>query len=83
MNTNKFFSGNDLVDRIQFKVKSLMSLLSELKQPNYNFEFDPSICDDIYAFIEIIQTDCQKISSNNKHGLLSNQGHSIQIIHGR
>lgn len=82
MNTNEFFSGNNLVDKIQLKVKSLISLITELKQPNYNAEFDPSICDDMYAFIKTIQSDCQKISSNNKDGSLSNQGHSIQIIHG-
>lgn len=66
MAENVLPSGNELMDSIRLKVKSLTALLSEIKQPNNNYEFDPSICNDIYAYINIVQTDCQKLVNDNK-----------------
>lgn len=82
MIVNEFLSGNVLMDNIQLKVKSLMAMLSEIKQPGNNNEFDLSICNDIYAYIQIIQTDCQRIINNNKYDLFSNKGRAIQNING-
>lgn len=70
-----------LVDNIQLKVKSLETLLCEIKQCNHNSEFDLSICNDIYAYIRNILTDCHKIVNNDQHNLFSTEYHEIQNNH--
>lgn len=76
MTENKFSS--ILVDNIQLKVKSLEILLCEIKQCNHNYEFDLSICDDIYAYIRNILTDCHRVVNNNKYNLFSTEDFKIQ-----
>lgn len=70
------------MDNIELKVMSLMTMLSEIKQLSDDNEFDLSICNDIYAYIQIIQTDCQKIINNNKYDLFSNKDRAIQNMNG-
>lgn len=77
MNLNKLSSENDLINNIQLKVKSLMTLLTELQQPSHNYKFNPSICNDIYMYIKNIETDCQRISINNKYNMFLNQDYQI------
>lgn len=81
MIANELFSSNDLVENIQLKLKSLTTLLTEIKESSPNNEFDPLISDDIYTYIQIVQTDCQQII-NNKCDLSSNKD-DIQNIYSR
>lgn len=82
MTTNDLLSGKDLSDSIQLKVKSLMTLLFEIKQSAKNYEFDSSICNDIHSYIHDVQTDCQNVLNNEKYNLLSNKDDSIQKVFG-
>lgn len=82
MAVNERLPGNDLLDDIQQKVKSLTTVLSQIKQPSHNYEFDPSICNNIYTYIKVIQTDCQRIIKNNKYNLFSNNDCTAQNING-
>lgn len=79
---NEFTNGIVLMENIQLKVKSLETLLYEIKQISHNYEFDSSICEDIYAYIRNILTDCQIIVNNNKYNLFLTKDHTIQHIHG-
>lgn len=81
MIANELFSSNDLVNNIQLKLKSLIKLLSEIKESNQNNEFDPLILNDIYTYIQIVQTDCQKIINNNYN--LSSNKDDIHNIYSR
>lgn len=65
MTANEVFSGNELVQSIELKVKSLKILISEIRQSCHNDEFDPSICNDINEYLQIVQTDCQTIMNDN------------------
>jgi hypothetical protein len=77
MTENQF--ENNSVKNIQIKIKSLVALLSEIKESSHNNEFDASICNDIYTYIQIIQNDCQRIEDYN---LFSNKDYTIQNIYG-
>jgi hypothetical protein len=79
MNANKVFSGNELVQNIEQKAKSLKVLITEIKQSSHNDEIDPSIFNDINAYIEIVQTDCQTIMNDINNNLLH---HIPQNIYG-
>lgn len=81
-NDSSTSSGNNLMENIQLKLKSLTTLLSEIKQSSPNNEFDPLIYNDIYTYIQVIQTDCQKIINNNKYDLFLNNDH-IHNIYSR
>lgn len=70
-----------LMDNIQLKVKSLETLLREIKQCSHNFEYNLSICNDIQAYIRNILTDCHRIVNNNKFNLFSINDHKIQNMH--
>jgi len=83
MTTNESFTGNNLVDDVQQKVKSLMSLLSEIKQPGQNCEIGQSLCDDIYSYINIVQTDCQKVLNDDKYSQFSKTENTIPNVFGR
>ncbi|XP_050059286.1 repetitive organellar protein-like isoform X3 [Aphis gossypii] len=65
MTANEVFTGNELVQSIELKVKSLKILISEIRQSCHNDEFDPSICNDINEYLQIVQTDCQTIMNDN------------------
>lgn len=67
MTANEVFSGNELVQNIELKVKSLKILISEIRQTCHNDEFDPSICNDINEYLQIVQTDCQTIRNDNNN----------------
>lgn len=82
MATNDLLSGKDLADSIQLKVKSLMTLLFEIKQSAKNYEFDSSMCNDIYSYINVVQTDCQNVLNNEKYNLLLNKDDSTQKVFG-
>jgi len=82
MTENVSSFGNELVDNINLKVKLLTALLSEIKESNHNNEFDPAVCNDIYAYISIVQADCQKLMNNNKYHSISNKHDAIQQING-
>lgn len=82
-NDHESFTGNNLVDDIQQKVKSLMSLLSEIKQLGQNDEIDQSLCDDIYSYIDVVQTDCQKVLNSDKYNQFSKTDDTIQNFFGR
>lgn len=82
MAVNEFLPGNDLFDDIELKVKSLTTVLSDIKQPNHNCEFDPSICNNIYTYIKVVQTDCQRIINNKKYNIFSNNDCIVQNING-
>jgi len=82
MTTNDLFSGNALMDNIKQKMESLKSLLSEIKHSNQNHEFDPSIFNSIYEYINIVQTDCQRITKNKNFHLFSNTNETIQNVFG-
>jgi len=77
------FSGNQLVQCVELNVKSLMILISEIKNSSLNCEFDSSIFDVINEYIQIVQTDCQTIMNNIKSNLFSDKMcHTTQIING-
>lgn len=82
MIANEFSSGNFLMDNIQLKIKSLMAMLSEIKEPSNDNEFDLAICNDIYAYVQNIQTDCQRIINNDKYDLFLNKNRINQNING-
>jgi len=73
MTAYEIFSGNDLVQHVELKVKSLMIIISEIKQSSLNYEFDPSIRNDINEYIQIVETDCQTIINDIKNNLFSNK----------
>lgn len=77
MTANEVFSRNELVQSIELKVKSLKILISEIKQSCHNDEFDPSICNDINEYLQIVQTDCQTIMNDNNNNLLYNTTQNI------
>jgi len=83
MTEYKFFSGNELVKHVELKVKSLMIIISEIKQSSLNYEFDPSTRNDINEYIQIVETDCQTIINDIKNNLFSNKiYHKTQNIYG-
>jgi len=82
MAENVSSSGNELIDSINLTVKSLTALLSEITQPGNDYEFDPSICNDIYAYINIVQTDCQKLVNDNKFDSFSNKDRATRQTDG-
>lgn len=83
MTTYEKFSGNQLIQCVELNVKSLMTLISEIKHSSLNCEFDPSICDVINEYIQIVQTDCQTIMNNIKSNLFSDKMcHTTQSIYG-
>lgn len=80
MTENELFSGNELVENVLQKVKSLVTQLSDIKESSYNYEFDQSICNDIYTYIQIIQTDCQRVKDS--YNLFSHKDLTVQKIYG-
>lgn len=83
MTENQF--ENNLLENVQIKIKSLMALLSEIKESSPNYEFDVSICNDIYSYIQIIQNDCQRIEDYNlflkkNYTFQNNYGNIFNII---
>lgn len=85
MTSDDQFSRNNLVDNIQLKVKSLKTLLTELQQPSHNYNFDPSICNDIYTYIKNVETDCHRINSqyvdlNQDYRMYNCFGNTLQMI---
>lgn len=82
MTTNDLLSGKDLADGVQLKVKSLMRLLFEIKQSAKDYEFDSSMSNDFYSYINDVQTDCRHVLNNEKYNLLSNKDDSIQKVLG-
>lgn len=83
MASNELVSGNDLVDNIQLKVNSLMTLLAKLQEPSYNFKLEPSICKDIYTYIKNVENDCQRVQTNNKYNVFSNQDYQTHNSFGK
>ncbi|XP_060876652.1 repetitive organellar protein-like [Metopolophium dirhodum] len=82
MTENEFFSGDELLQHVELKVKSLMIIISEIKQSSLNYEFDPSIRNDINEYIQIVETDCQTIINDIKNNLFSNKMyHKTQNIY--
>ncbi|KAL4090563.1 hypothetical protein QTP88_025369 [Uroleucon formosanum] len=73
MTAHEIISGNELVQHVELKVKSLMIIISEIKQSSLNYEFDPSIRNDINEYIQIVETDCQTIINDIKNNLFSNK----------
>lgn len=79
----EIFSGNELAQNLELKVKSLMKIISDIKQSSINTEFDPSISNDINEYIQMVQTDCQTILNNTKNNLFSNKiDHTTQSVYG-
>ncbi|XP_029346483.1 uncharacterized protein LOC115034275 [Acyrthosiphon pisum] len=84
MTEYEFFSGNELVQHVELKVKSLMIIISEIKQSSLNYEFDTSIRNDINEYIQIVETDCQTIINDIKNNLFSNKiYHKTQNIYDK
>lgn len=73
MTANEDFSKNELMYNVQLKVKSLITLISEIKQSSLIYEFDPSICNDINEYVQSVQADCRTIMNNIKYNGSSNQ----------
>jgi len=80
MTAYEIFSGNELIQYVELHVKSLMTLISEIK---HSSQFDPSICDVINEYIQIVQADYQTIMNDIKSNLFSNKmSHTTQSIYG-
>lgn len=74
----ELFSEDDSVENVLLKVKSLVTLLSEIKESSGNYELDQSIFNDIHTYIQIIQSDCKRIKDN--YNLFSNR--TVKNIYG-
>lgn len=81
MTTNELCAGITCMDNVQLKVNSLMLLLTEIKESNLSYDFDPSICNDIHEYVRIVQSDCQRIINNDKYNLISKKDGTAQNIH--
>lgn len=82
LTTDELDSKDNLVNTVQLKVKSIMTLLSEIKKSDTDCDFDPSLCNDICSYINVVQTDCERVINNDYFKCFPNIDCVIQNVNG-